>query len=75
MNDLTGKTIIIEDISYYVYSQLMYNREYYVIVHEDEMDVKKGTHIYKLLNEEDKYFITDDIDKKVIEKFIIFLSM
>ena len=75
MNNLTSKIIDVGDTSYYVYSQLMFNREYYILTLEEGEKVKKGIHIFKLTNEDEKYYIDDDIDKKVIEKFIIFLSL
>ncbi len=75
MNDLTGKTIVINKSKYYVYCQLMFNREYYILVLKEDSLVKNGTNIYKVKIESDKYYVSEDIDKKVISKFVVFLSM
>lgn len=75
MNNLTGKIIDVSDLSYYVYSQLMFNREYYVLTEEIGKKTKDAIKIYKLTKENENYYIDDNIDNKVIEKFAIFLSM
>ncbi len=75
MNNLTGKIIDVSDVSYYVYSQLMFNREYYVLTEEIGKKTKDAIKIYKLTKENENYYIDDNIDNKVIEKFAIFLSM
>lgn len=75
MNDLSSKTIIVDSVSYYIYSQLVYNSEEYILCIKNGSDINEGINIFKLTNEKDKYYIDEDIDKKVIEKFIVFLSI
>jgi hypothetical protein len=75
MNDLTNKTIKVGDDIYFICSQLMYNNEYYVLSIKGLEEVSNNINIFKLINEDEKYFISDEIDKKVIEKFVVFLSM
>lgn len=75
MINLSEKTIQLKNDLFYVYSQLVYNGDVYILVSKVNEQISSGTYLYKLILENDKYYIDDEIDKNVLEKFVVYLSI
>lgn len=75
MNNLSQKIITIGKEKYYIYTQLVFNSDSYILVSKEGSQLNKGTRIFKLIFDKEKYYIDDEIDNQVIEKFVIYLSL